>query len=687
MKSSVPFTAALMLLVLCLFQAAVRADDVPEFELTPVGSCMYSQVGASALRGDYAYTVTPHGLLVIDISDPGNPTPISETFIRGRIFSPNGEMRPYIALRNDIAYIAGWKTLTAVDISNPRAPYIVGTYIYSGNLKILSEDMELSGDRLYIINDSGLTIFDISNPGNMAVIGQYSRHGVNGLAIKDSLVFLVTTNDGLIVTNVSDPAAISEVAQYDLDGLAVDIDDTLAFVLGDYLVTLDVTDPLNATEISRFRPDSGWYASIRMLFIGNGLACVAPLGRGIFVIDVSAPESPVLSTFIDDYSITTDIKFRDSLAFLSSYIWGLTVLDMTDPAGPAAVGEYDPPYFGEDLVIDGDYAYGTMAHEFRAVDISRPSVPVMAGSCRLNVYAANMAIHDTLVFINGDLGLDVVNVSNPEMPVLVDSIVYPDTCFWGSITADENYVYWAGLGFHILDMSDPSPVSVIGYLPLDCPTSHIALHNGIAYLLLFDLTEIDVSDPSAPEIVEYSPSYDHSDWWNAMSVVIRWPYLYALSDPYGPHLYVFNIEDLHNPIRVSTMSNLMANDMRIVGDSAYILGADSMKVFDLTDPGAPQLVAASDFGGLTLEIIGNTFYSGSREGFFIATTSGTACGDINGDGPIDTGDIIWLINYIFRSGPAPIQTGDINASGDVNVADAVYLINYLFGAGPRPICL
>ncbi len=49
-------------------------------------------------------------------------------------------------------------------------------------------------------------------------------------------------------------------------------------------------------------------------------------------------------------------------------------------------------------------------------------------------------------------------------------------------------------------------------------------------------------------------------------------------------------------------------------------------------------------------------------------------------------DVIYLINYLFCSGPAPnpMEYGDVNCDGIVDVADVMYLINYLFLEGPAP---
>jgi hypothetical protein len=64
------------------------------------------------------------------------------------------------------------------------------------------------------------------------------------------------------------------------------------------------------------------------------------------------------------------------------------------------------------------------------------------------------------------------------------------------------------------------------------------------------------------------------------------------------------------------------------------------------------------------------------------------CGDANGDKAVNVSDAVYIINYIFTSGPAPrpLAAADVNSSGSVNVSDAVYLINFIFTSGPPPAC-
>jgi hypothetical protein len=66
----------------------------------------------------------------------------------------------------------------------------------------------------------------------------------------------------------------------------------------------------------------------------------------------------------------------------------------------------------------------------------------------------------------------------------------------------------------------------------------------------------------------------------------------------------------------------------------------------------------------------------------------TMVGDCTGDGVTDVGDVVFLINYLFKAGaaPNPLQIGDANCDGVDDVGDVVFLINYLFKGGPAPCC-
>jgi len=67
-------------------------------------------------------------------------------------------------------------------------------------------------------------------------------------------------------------------------------------------------------------------------------------------------------------------------------------------------------------------------------------------------------------------------------------------------------------------------------------------------------------------------------------------------------------------------------------------------------------------------------------------------GDANLTGTLTSADIIYLVNFIFKSGPTPQPcqaTGDVNCDGGVTAADIIFLVRWVFHRGPPPcdVCL
>ncbi len=66
-------------------------------------------------------------------------------------------------------------------------------------------------------------------------------------------------------------------------------------------------------------------------------------------------------------------------------------------------------------------------------------------------------------------------------------------------------------------------------------------------------------------------------------------------------------------------------------------------------------------------------------------------GDANGDSTVNALDETYLINFLYKGGPAPAtcqgtNLGDANNSGSVNAVDVTFLINYLYKGGAAPVC-
>jgi len=61
-------------------------------------------------------------------------------------------------------------------------------------------------------------------------------------------------------------------------------------------------------------------------------------------------------------------------------------------------------------------------------------------------------------------------------------------------------------------------------------------------------------------------------------------------------------------------------------------------------------------------------------------------GDLNDDGVVTSADIVFLVNFVFKGGPAPVPLsyGDVDLSCHISAGDIIYLVNFVFKSGPPP---
>jgi hypothetical protein len=121
-----------------------------------------------------------------------------------------------------------------------------------------------------------------------------------------------------------------------------------------------------------------------------------------------------------------------------------------------------------------------------------------------------------------------------------------------------------------------------------------------------------------------------------------------------------------------------SNEFRIASDVLCGTGGGAQSaVFTLKTSAGAQASPVGPQSSAGFSVGGGWIYTAGSE--FIR-------GDAYRDDKLDVGDVVWLLNYLFKSGPAPCpkSAGDANCDGELNLADAIYLLNYLFRGGPAP---
>lgn len=131
-------------------------------------------------------------------------------------------------------------------------------------------------------------------------------------------------------------------------------------------------------------------------------------------------------------------------------------------------------------------------------------------------------------------------------------------------------------------------------------------------------------------------------------------------------------------------------DLYISTDSTFPAGPSTRVYADLTTSEytpTDSLVedSVSYWRVVAEDAVGNS----SQSTTFTVTYIAYICGDINGSGGNpNISDLTYLVDYLFRGGPAPpiLEAADVDGNGRLNVADLTYLVSYLFRGGPDPVC-
>jgi len=94
-------------------------------------------------------------------------------------------------------------------------------------------------------------------------------------------------------------------------------------------------------------------------------------------------------------------------------------------------------------------------------------------------------------------------------------------------------------------------------------------------------------------------------------------------------------------------------------------------------------------------ILGAVGWQAARAVDFLPGSVAVVNGDVNADGGRDISDAIYIINYLFAGGRAPVplgcephadfHNGDVNGSGATALSAAIFLLNWMFRGGRDPV--
>lgn len=139
-----------------------------------------------AVSGDFAYiTHSSHGLMVIDVANPAEPTVVTSS--RPEVWAWS------LVVAGDFAYLASNDSLEVVDISNPMDPKWVADH----PLPAPGQHLTFADGVVYVASGpGGVQAFDVTNPRNPVLIGSHPLTGRASAVDVDANYIYVASGDG-----------------------------------------------------------------------------------------------------------------------------------------------------------------------------------------------------------------------------------------------------------------------------------------------------------------------------------------------------------------------------------------------------------------------------------------------------------------------------------------------------------
>lgn len=501
----------------------------------------YLAAGGSLAVGTYRSGSSEY-LKVFDLSNPAAPALLTLDAI-----VPTPTIKG-VAMAGDLAFIiyeiSGNAALRGIDLSDPENPLFLAP-LTDGDSHYT--DLALIGDRLYVvgshdIDDGRLHVFDISAPAAPLLLGwaalqvQSPRLAVAG----DRAVIVDEDLSRMTVVDISDesaPLACRPLAAR-FPPLAAAVSPARVYVVGrgvgfdggwqpPWLRIADLSglpgpEPIGELELTA----SGWVA------MQGDIACVIG-GTTLTLVDLANPADPVLLSSTAMGGRPECIEIQGSLAYLrvrvDAYTQRLCIMDLSDPATPASLGELTiAGHGGGGLDYHAGRVYLGLGEEFSGefyprlavIDVVTPTAPVLENLITIGSYGIPKSVQvfadgDYLVAGGGDMGvLRFLSLADPALPQAAGAYTAPGQLITLAaegnllITSGSESIWTMGNGLiGLLDVSDPANVVPLATLTLATPAYEIRIGGPIPAGLFYltggadGLTLCSAENPDSPEIL------------------------------------------------------------------------------------------------------------------------------------------------------------------------------------------
>ncbi|MCX6233068.1 MAG: T9SS type A sorting domain-containing protein [Bacteroidetes bacterium] len=326
--------------------------------------------------------------------------------------------------------------------------------------------------------------------------------------------------------------------------------------------------------------------------------------KDFVIVNIINPYSPVITgkwayqPSYPSYGFFFDVKIQGNFAYLAAIgaSYALIIVNISNPANPFETAHWGPGYYAESWSLDvsGSRAYICEGSNLHIVDISNTASPALIKTWTAPNTISSVAIKDTIAFVaEYHWGLWSLNVSNPNNPVVLDSIRGNADPNASVVKLNGNYAYLSTRyeGFRIIDITNPANLSTVCIASYTSGGYAVGYTEGIFPYQNFVFTAqmsmgidiwrtTNIANPSHIGQIEYAGQI------YCIKVVNN--YMYIGSRNGG--IWVVDISNPSSPHMINFIINMPGRYYSIAhqGNYLYLLGAwGGLNILDISNPASP----------------------------------------------------------------------------------------------------
>jgi hypothetical protein len=250
----------------------------------------------------------------------------------------------------------------------------------------------------YITNNDGVIIFDVEESNRPKEIGRIQTGYTRGAFVMDGWAYFAS-EQGLAIADVSNPERPMQVSEFGTKGEAIRVvvDGSYAYIAGsEGLEIVDISNPYAPMGVSHLSGEEAWGVDVY-----DGMAYLAVPGIGIEVVDVNDPTSPQKIKTVSDTERAWDVHIHEEIAYVGCHASGIRILSLANKESPEVIGRYRDDDGGEALGVWGDGERLYVADNFRieVLNVSDPAHPYEIGEYERVNGAHDLSVNGPFIYV------------------------------------------------------------------------------------------------------------------------------------------------------------------------------------------------------------------------------------------------------------------------------------------------